>query len=161
MTTHEDLTERAERLYDLLSADLDTLHLMGTSAPTGNALTRLAAVLGDTAPLYVWPTDVSDATRDESGKLHVLTASTVLTTEYGERRPLDVQIMRLNLTALNVVPHISDGARRLRSGIIRLKVELGRGPGWTPITLEARGGQDSRAVDALLHAVHVLSATLD
>lgn len=156
----EDPHAREQVLYDLLARDRYNLQDMGENPDLSPALKRLAVILGDQQPEYVWATVTSSEWTAEAGMLHVLVGNTMFSTGYGRSGSSKIHVEPLNLVDFDLDVRTTEHTSRVPGGVHKVAVTLNRDNGRGAMTLRAQTSQDDESVQALLALVRTLADRL-
>ena len=156
----DDPHAREQALYGLLARDHYNLHDMGEQPDLYPALKRLAIVLGDQQPEYIWATVTSNEWTAEAGVLHVLVGNAMLSTGYGRSGSSKIHVEPLNLVDFDLDVRTTEHTSRVPGGVQKVTVTLNRDNGRDAMTLKAQTSQDDDSVQALLALVRTLADRL-
>ncbi|KUG51696.1 hypothetical protein [Kocuria rosea] len=156
----DDPHAREQALYGLLARDHYNLHDMGEQPDLYPALKRLAIVLGDQQPEYIWATVTSNEWTAEAGVLHVLVGNAMLSTGYGRSGSREIHVEPLNLVDFDLDVRATERTSRVPGGVHKVTVTLNRDNGRDAMTIKAQTLQDDESVQALLALVRSLADRL-
>lgn len=161
MTSQDEATSHGIRrvLGDFLVADDSFRNIYySLQGPLVPAFRALDDVLDPSDVLYVWPELQIESADEESGAIHVLTRSLVLSAGFKEDSASTVEMRPLNLTGLDVTASYNDQYGTLY--LMNYELAIHRGPDAWPLKLKAKYATDEFLTSKLRSARAALQKEL-